>query len=105
MAIVAGADFGTLSVRVTLLDSERGRLGTAIAEYPLHRKRVDPDYATQSHRLSRVFVASVHSNGQESVPATVRLCAVPDLCRTPRAAEYLLPRCTPPAGSRDQQQP
>ncbi|QEE28478.1 ribulokinase [Terriglobus albidus] len=49
MAIVAGADFGTLSVRVTLLDSEKGRLGTAVAEYPLHRRREDPDYATQSH--------------------------------------------------------
>ena len=49
MAVVAGADFGTLSVRVTLLDSERGRLGTAIAEYPLHRRREDPDFATQSH--------------------------------------------------------
>ena len=49
MAIVAGADFGTLSVRVTLLDSERGRLGTAVAEYPLHRRREDPDFATQSH--------------------------------------------------------
>lgn len=50
MAIVAGVDFGTLSVRVTLLDSERGRLGTASAEYPLVRKRDDPDYATQSHK-------------------------------------------------------
>ncbi|HUY81378.1 MAG TPA: ribulokinase [Acidobacteriaceae bacterium] len=49
MAIVAGVDFGTLSVRVTLLDSTRGRLSTASAEYPLHRKREDPDYATQSH--------------------------------------------------------
>jgi L-ribulokinase len=49
MAIVAGVDFGTLSVRVTLLDSTRGRLGTASAEYPLHRRREDPDYATQSH--------------------------------------------------------
>ena len=49
MAIVAGVDFGTLSVRVTLLDSVRGRLGTASAEYPLARKRDDPDYATQSH--------------------------------------------------------
>ncbi|ADW68282.1 ribulokinase [Granulicella tundricola] len=49
MAIVAGVDFGTLSVRVTLLDSERGRLGTAAAGYPLHRRREDPDYATQSH--------------------------------------------------------
>jgi L-ribulokinase len=50
MAIVAGVDFGTLSVRVTLLDSERGRLSTASAEYPLKRKREDPDYATQSHQ-------------------------------------------------------
>ncbi|HTV07192.1 MAG TPA: ribulokinase [Acidobacteriaceae bacterium] len=49
MAIVAGVDFGTLSVRVTLLDSMRGRLSTASAEYPLHRKHEDPDYATQSH--------------------------------------------------------
>jgi L-ribulokinase len=47
--IVAGVDFGTLSVRVTLLDSEKGRLGTASAEYPLKRKREDPDFATQAH--------------------------------------------------------
>ncbi len=49
MAIVAGVDFGTLSVRVSIVDSARGRLGSAVAEYPLHRKREDPDYATQSH--------------------------------------------------------
>jgi L-ribulokinase len=49
MTIVAGVDFGTLSVRVSIMDSERGRLGTALAEYPLHRRREDPDYATQSH--------------------------------------------------------
>ena len=49
MAVVAGVDFGTLSVRVTLLDSEKGRLGTASAGYPLHRRREDPDFATQSH--------------------------------------------------------
>jgi len=49
MTIVAGVDFGTLSVRVSILDSERGRLGTAVAEYPLHRRRQDPDYATQAH--------------------------------------------------------
>ncbi len=49
MAIVAGVDFGTLSVRVTLVDTSRGRLGSGIAEYPLHRKKEDPDYATQSH--------------------------------------------------------
>jgi L-ribulokinase len=49
MAIVAGVDFGTLSVRVSLVDSGRGLISSAIAEYPLHRKREDPDYATQSH--------------------------------------------------------
>jgi hypothetical protein len=31
---------------VSIIDSERGRLGTAVAKYPLHRKREDPDYAT-----------------------------------------------------------
>ena len=49
MAVVAGVDFGTLSVRVSLVDSERGLLHSAIAEYPLHRQRTDPEYATQSH--------------------------------------------------------
>jgi L-ribulokinase len=49
MAIVAGVDFGTLSLRVSIVDSERGLLATSIAEYPLHRKREDPEYATQSH--------------------------------------------------------
>ena len=49
MAIVAGVDFGTLSVRVTLVDSKKGPIGTASASYPLHRKREDPNYATQSH--------------------------------------------------------
>ena len=49
MAIVAGVDFGTLSVRVSIVDSERGRLGSGVGEYPLHRRKEDPDYATQSH--------------------------------------------------------
>jgi L-ribulokinase len=53
VAIVAGVDFGTLSVRVTLFDSSRadkGGLATASANYPLKRKREDPDFATQSHQ-------------------------------------------------------
>src|SRR3989475_10611947 len=49
MAVVAGVDFGTLSVRVSVVDSEGGLLTSAVAEYPLHRKREDPEYATQSH--------------------------------------------------------
>jgi L-ribulokinase len=49
MPIVAGVDFGTLSVRVSIVESERGLLASAVAEYPLRRKREDPDFATQSH--------------------------------------------------------
>ncbi len=49
MTVVAGVDFGTLSVRVTLVDSQKGPVGTASASYPLHRRRDDPDHATQSH--------------------------------------------------------
>jgi L-ribulokinase len=49
MSIVAGVDFGTLSVRVSIFDSVRGRLGSGAAEYPLLRKKEDPDHATQSH--------------------------------------------------------
>ena len=49
MGVVAGVDFGTLSVRVTLVDSQCGPVGTASASYPLHRRREDPDFATQSH--------------------------------------------------------
>jgi L-ribulokinase len=49
MAIVAGVDFGTLSVRVSVVSSDQGRLGSATAEYPLFRKKEDPDHATQRH--------------------------------------------------------
>jgi len=49
MHIVAGVDFGTLSTRVTLLDSERGPIANASSPYSLKRKRSDPDFATQSH--------------------------------------------------------
>lgn len=49
MAIVAGVDFGTLTVRVSIVDSQKGRIGSSTAEYPLHRLKEDPDLATQSH--------------------------------------------------------
>ena len=49
MSIVAGVDFGTLSVRVSIFDSGKGRLGAGTALYPLHRRRDDPDHATQGH--------------------------------------------------------
>ncbi len=47
--VVAGVDFGTLSVRVSIFDSEKGRLAAAVSEYPLHRKKNDPDHAAESH--------------------------------------------------------
>ncbi|MGB2625051.1 MAG: ribulokinase [Candidatus Acidiferrum sp.] len=73
MAIVAGVDFGTLSVRVSIVDSERGLLATALAEYPLHRKREDPEYATQSHddqmralaSATREAVQKAHISGDQ----------------------------------------
>ena len=49
MSVVAGADFGTLSVRISIFDKERGKLGSASAEYPLHRSPTDPHLATQKH--------------------------------------------------------
>ena len=58
MAVVAGVDFGTLSVRVTLVDSEKGPIGTASASYPLHRRREDPNYATQSHDAQKKALAA-----------------------------------------------
>jgi L-ribulokinase len=60
MSIVAGVDFGTLSVRVSIFDSERGRIGSATSEYPLNRSKDDPDRATQSHadHMSALTVAA-----------------------------------------------
>ena len=49
MAIVAGVDFGTHSVRVSIVDSQRGVLGHGVAELTVRRDRNDPDFATQSH--------------------------------------------------------
>jgi L-ribulokinase len=73
MPIVAGVDFGTLSVRVTIVDTERGRLGSGTAEYPLHRRKDDPDHATQSHddhmralaEATRKATAAAHISGDQ----------------------------------------
>src|ERR1700690_4061338 len=71
MAIVAGVDFGTLSARVSIVDSERGPLASAIAEYPLHRKREDPEYATQSHEdhMRALAVATREAVNKAGIPA------------------------------------
>ena len=70
MAVVAGVDFGTLGVRVSLVDSERGLLASSIAEYPLHRKREDPEYATQSHEEHMRALAA-------ATPEVIRKAGVP----------------------------
>src|SRR5271165_6872640 len=49
MTVVAGVDFGTSSVRVSIIDSEHGRLGLGTAEYPVLRRGDDPDFAAQRH--------------------------------------------------------
>jgi L-ribulokinase len=68
MSIVAGVDFGTLNVRVSIFHHERGRLGFATADYPLHRKPDDPNYATQSHfdhlrALTAATIAALETAG------------------------------------------
>jgi len=73
VSIVAGVDFGTLSVRVSIFDSAKGRIGSGVAQYPLHRRRDDPDHATQSHadhmnalaEAARAAVASAGIDGRE----------------------------------------
>lgn len=49
MPIVAGVDFGTQSVRVAIVDSRDGPIGSGVVEYPVVRRTNDPDFATQSH--------------------------------------------------------
>ena len=58
MSIVAGADFGTLSVRVSIFDRAHGKLGHASAEYPLLRSQHDPDFATQRHEDQMTALAT-----------------------------------------------
>lgn len=79
MSIVVGVDFGTLSVRVTLADSEKGSLGMAMAEYPLERRRSDPDLATQSHadHMEALVLAMKRATDECGVdPKLVRSIAV-----------------------------
>jgi len=49
VSVVAGVDFGTLSVRISIFDKTRGKLGAATAEYSLHLSPSDPNFVTQSH--------------------------------------------------------
>jgi len=67
MSVVAGVDFGTLSVRVSIFDSAKGRLGSGIGEYPLLRKKEDPDHATQSHAdHMRALAEAMHNAARQA---------------------------------------
>lgn len=60
MSIVAGADFGTLSVRVSLFEKNDGRLGSGTADYSLNRSTRDRNLATQSHAAQmEAFVSAM----------------------------------------------
>ena len=64
MTIVAGVDFGTESVRVSILHSGKGRLGFGTGSYPVGRRRDDADFATQRHEdhcraLETAFAAAL----------------------------------------------
>ena len=62
MSIVAGVDFGTQSVRVSIVHRERGVIGHGVSEYPVQRDRHDPDFATQSHtHHMHALVSAMHS--------------------------------------------
>src|SRR4051812_12357797 len=69
MTIVAGVDFGTASVRVSIIDSEQGRLGLGVAPYPVLRSE-DANFATQRHadhcRALEVAFQSALSNAKIS---------------------------------------
>jgi L-ribulokinase len=49
VTLVAGVDFGTQGVRVSIVDHAAGVVGSGVAEYSVHRSAADPDFATQSH--------------------------------------------------------
>jgi L-ribulokinase len=68
VSVVAGVDFGTLSVRISIFDKQRGKLGSAVAEYPLHSSTSDPHLKTQSHddqmdALTRAMHEAVRVSG------------------------------------------
>ncbi|HEY5218913.1 MAG TPA: FGGY family carbohydrate kinase, partial [Gemmatimonadaceae bacterium] len=70
MAVVAGVDFGTRSVRVSIVDSVTGVVGTGVTEYPVIWSRTDPDFATQSHTSHMESLASAMRTalGEAGVP-------------------------------------
>lgn len=79
MSVVAGIDFGTQSVRVSLVDHERGRLGSATAAYPVLRVPADPHHAAQRaedhaqalEQAMRAALAAAEVQGEDVVALAV----------------------------------
>jgi hypothetical protein len=92
VSIVAGADFGTLSVRISIFDRQRGKLGSALAEYPLHSSPTDPHLKTQSHddQMNALAKASSRSASITS-GATIARQARPPKSRAPRTPSTAAP--------------
>ena len=68
MAIVAGVDFGTRSVRVSIVDDTRGMLGNCVHPYRVILKKEDPDHASQRHTehmesLTKAFQGAIAASG------------------------------------------
>jgi L-ribulokinase len=79
MAIVAGVDFGTQSVRVSIVDDGRGMLGSCACPYRVIRKKDNPDHASQRHEdhmdsLEHAFKGALAESG--AVGADVRALAL-----------------------------
>ncbi len=114
VAIVAGVDFGTLSVRVSIFDDKRGRLGAGTAEYGLNRSKQDPDFATQKHDDHMAALVAATRRALEASAVDGREVAAIALDTTgssvipvgaqPRASRRLLSLVRPPrleGGRRD----
>ncbi|HEY4320347.1 MAG TPA: ribulokinase [Gemmatimonadales bacterium] len=79
MSLVAGVDFGTQSVRVSIVDHVDGVFGFGVSEYPVLRDRTDPDFATQSHaaQMDALVLAMATALREAGVPGSaIRALAV-----------------------------
>ena len=102
--IVAGVDFGTLSVRVTLMDCDDGAtLGGAVASYPLKRsaadpllarekiKRLNPDVLTLDVEMPRMdgfgFIEGMRADPAFSAVPVLVLTTESDAAKKQRARE------------------
>ena len=91
MAIVAGVDFGTLSVRVSIVDSERGLLG-------LGRRRVSAPSQARRSRLRHAVARRPHARAWPRDARGVKQAGIAgDQMRSDRARHHRLVASFPSA--------